>query len=112
MNTVCTQILVGTAKPVRFPSGDILATPGALETLERYRTPPFDLLKRHFTGDWGDLDDHDKNANEMAVSEGSRVFSAYVLPAPPDNASLDAAKIWVITEADRSATTLLLPEEY
>jgi len=60
------------------------------------------LLARHITGDWAEMCKEDQRANRRAVEEGSRVFSAYRLAT--------GAKVWVITEADRSATTLLLPE--
>ena len=62
------------------------------------------LLPWHITGDWGELDDHDRAENERSLKTGCRLLSAYRLQ--------DGTKIWVITEADRSATTLLLPEEY
>lgn len=68
-------------------------------------------LLRHIGGDWGDLDDEDKQANEDALTYGSRIFSAYLLP------SFDDLKIWIITEAAddlgrRSSTTILFPSEY
>ncbi|MFN7915709.1 MAG: hypothetical protein U0Q55_10255 [Vicinamibacterales bacterium] len=84
-----------------FRLGRLLATPGALCALN-----PDDLLailERHAIGDWGDLCDEDKAANDAALKQGSRLLSAYCL---------DGEKVWVITEADRSATTVLLPEEY
>jgi hypothetical protein len=65
---------------------------------------PVELLARHVTGDWGDLDDEDKKENELSVKEGFRILSAYHLET--------GAKVWVITEWDRSVTTLLLPDEY
>ena len=61
-------------------------------------------LRRHARGDWGDLDDEDRKANDRALQEGSRLFSAYKTKA--------GVKFWIITEADRSATTVLLPDEY
>jgi len=61
-------------------------------------------LTRHLKGDWGDLDAEDKAANEQALVKGSRLLSAYTLPT--------AGRLWIITECDRSATTLLTPEEY
>jgi hypothetical protein len=64
---------------------------------------PFALLGRHVRGDWGDLDDEDKQRNDEALTLGSRIFSAYLVKG---------VKFWVITEADRSVTTILLPEEY
>ncbi len=64
----------------------------------------WDVLKRHVTGDWGDLDPADRAENELSLRAGFRLLSAYALP--------DGTRIWLITEADRSATTLLLPDEY
>ncbi len=86
---------------ITFRLGRLLATPGALNALT-----PDDLvaiLERHACGDWGDLCAEDKDANDAALQHGSRLLSAY---------RLDREKVWVITEADRSATTVLLPEEY
>jgi hypothetical protein len=65
---------------------------------------PSTYLARHASGDWGDLDEHDRKANEYALEHGLRVLSAYTLSS--------GERIWVITEADRSMTTILLPEEY
>jgi len=81
--------------------------------MQRYQVNPFQLLSRHVTGDWGDLCAEDAEANNDALKEGSRIFSAYVLPLPlSEGQSLEPAKVWVITEADQSVTTILLPEEY
>lgn len=88
----------------RFPLGQIVATPGALEALTDANLRPVTLLKRHVTGDWGDMQDEDKAENEFSVDKELRIFSAYILNTK--------VKLWVITEADRSATTLLLPSEY
>lgn len=97
----------------RFKLGQTVYTPGAKEALERYRINPFDLLKRHVTGDWGDVCPEDAQANEDALQEGSRLLSSYVLqPSLSESKALASAKVWVITEADRSVTTILLPEEY
>lgn len=90
--------------PPRFPPGKLVATPAALATLVVAKISPWTLLSRHVRGDWGDLDEHDRKENDRALAEGTRLLSAYSLP--------DGEKIWVITEADRSATTLLLPDEY
>lgn len=84
--------------------GRVVATPGALELLERYGKGPAEYLARHASGDWGDLDAHDRRANGRALRDGTRLFSAYRVS--PLNT------LWIITEADRSATTLLLPEDY
>ena len=89
---------------VRFPLGDIVATPGALDALREAQQEPLELLRRHQGGDWGDLDEADKAENEFSLTHDLRLLSAYTLPTQ--------VKIWVITEADRSVTTLLLPQEY
>jgi len=90
--------------PPKFDLGRLVATPGALAALERSAESPMIFLARHVGGDWGDLDEHDRAANERALSEGERIFSSYKTGA--------GEKVWVITEWDRSVTTLLLPEEY
>ena len=87
-----------------FPLGIIVATPGALAALEEVGLDPRVLLRRHMGGDWGDLDEEDRLLNEQAVHVGTRILSSYTLQ--------DGEQVWVITEADRSGTTLLLPEEY
>jgi hypothetical protein len=87
-----------------FPLGQTLATPGALETLETLGIEPSTLLDRHLSCDWSDMDAEDQKSNREALKNGSRVFSSYRLG--------DGVKIWVITEADRSCTTILLPSEY
>lgn len=83
-----------------FMLGQIVATPGALAL----RVDLLPYLRRHASGDWGELDAHDRAANERALTDSSRVFSAYRLPS--------GGRLWIITEADRSVTTFLLPEEY
>jgi hypothetical protein len=87
-----------------FRPGQVVATPGAIEAFNASGELPFDYLMRHLTGDWGDLDAADKAENELSVREGFRILSAYTLKS--------GVKIFVITEADRSATTFLLPSEY
>lgn len=89
-------------KSVTFGLGHVVATPGALR-----RYGPQQLaqqLMRHSHGDWGDLDAHDRAANKCALRTGARIFSSYRMP--------DGEKLWIITEADRSSTTFLLPHEY
>ena len=88
----------------RFSLGQIVSTPGALRAMSEAGDSPLELIHRHVTGDWGDLDAEDRLENERSVSDGCRILSAYHLR--------DETKIWIITEADRSATTILLPEEY
>lgn len=90
-------------KPL-FRLGHIVGTPGALDALVEAKQEPIELLLRHVTGDWGDLEDEDKKENELSVKEGFRILSAYNMDT--------GVKVWVITEWDRSVTTLLLPEEY
>ena len=86
-----------------LPLGRVLATPGALRLLMEGRAHPFDYVARHATGDWGNLCAFDRRQNEIALREGLRVLSSY---------GVLAGRLWVITEADRSITTILLPEEY
>jgi hypothetical protein len=88
-----------------FPLGQVVATPGAVDALETEGIQPDVLLGRHEMGDWGDLEKDDRKVNDDAVKTGGRIFSIYTLPTTQ-------AKVWVITESDRSATTLLLPSEY
>ncbi len=88
-----------------FLPGRLLSTPGALEVLRAEGILIYGLVARHTRGDWGDLSEDDKQANEDALTSGARIFSSYELPKTQE-------KVWVITEADRSSTTILLPEEY
>lgn len=88
-----------------FTLGQIVATPGALSALGDEGIDSEALLNRHVTGDWGELSEDDRSENELSLKEGFRILSAYKLP-------LTGVKLWVITEADRSVTTLLLPDEY
>jgi hypothetical protein len=83
--------------------GRVLATPGALRLIEEAGEDPFRLLSRHATGDWGDLDAYDCRENRRSLKNGWRVLSSY---------PIGDKRIWVITEADRSVTTILLPSEY
>nr|WP_043418423.1 hypothetical protein [Cupriavidus basilensis] len=84
--------------------GLLTATRGAADALARHDESYFAYVQRHHTGDWGDVGEDDRNANAVGVREGYRIFSVYSLQ--------DGKKLWVITEADRSVTTLLLPSEY
>jgi hypothetical protein len=86
-----------------LPLGRVVATPGALKLLKEADRQPFDYLVRHATGDWGELCAFDRRQNQVALREGLRVLSSY---------NVSAGRVWIITEADRSATTILLPEEY
>jgi hypothetical protein len=89
---------------IRFPLGRVVATPGALGALEKAEQLPAEFLDRHVNGDWGDVPDADKQENELSVERGFRILSAYTTSA--------GDRIWILTEADRSATILMLPEEY
>lgn len=84
--------------------GHVVSTPGALDALQATGMTFVDLLSRHARGDWGEMDAPDRRANDRALLEGARLLSAYALPT--------GVKVWVITEWDRSVTTLLLPQEY
>ena len=87
-----------------FELGQVVATPGALDALAAAGVMHTALVARHIAGDFGDLCEEDKQSNQEALADGNRIFSAYTLPT--------RKRIWVITEADRSVTTLLLPSEY
>ncbi len=87
-----------------FQTGQVVATPGALAALRRSGQGPAEFLRRHVSGDWGDVCGHDSTANWTAVREGGRLLSAY--------RTQRGEEVWVITEADRSCTTVLLPSEY
>ena len=94
---------------MKLELGQVVATPGALSMLEEHGVEPLTLIVRHASGDWGDLDDEDKALNDDAVAaegeDAGRVLSAY-------NLDDQGHKVWIITEWDRSVTTILLPEEY
>jgi hypothetical protein len=89
-------------KTALFNPGHILATPGAL-ALAQQGTNLFAYLMRHLSGDWGNLSSEDDKENDFSLEHGFRLFSAYNTPK---------GRLWIITEADRSATTFLLPDEY
>jgi hypothetical protein len=88
----------------RFSLGQTCATPGALEALSDAGQDAAHFLLRHQSGDWGDLTEDDKRENEFSVGKYLRIFSAYH--------TSKGEKLWIITEADRSVTTILLPSEY
>jgi hypothetical protein len=100
----------GKSMQPKFPLGQVLATPGALEALQASGQSAGDFLRRHVRGDWGDeLCADDKQLNDEALKDGSRILSAY--------RTSKGTKLWIITEAQddrghREATTLLLPDEY
>jgi hypothetical protein len=90
--------------PAKFPFGEVVATQGAAAALNDVGDHPFVYLQRHAHGDWGELDADDVAENELSLVNGLRLLSAYTLK--------DGTRIWIITEADRSVTTILLPSEY
>ncbi|MFZ4394589.1 MAG: hypothetical protein ACOYOU_03065 [Kiritimatiellia bacterium] len=91
-----------TIKP--FPLGQLVATPGALDAISRAGQSPLEILLRHAANDWGEVGNEDWQANDEALGNGERLLSAYTLA--------NGEKIWIITEHDRSVTTVLLPDEY
>ena len=100
--------MIGVNRPL-FNLGRIVATPGALEALDKAGQQPREFLARHVRADWGVVDGEDAEANNRAIKDGSRILSAYLLG--------DGTKLWIISEAEddhgrRAATTLLLPDEY
>lgn len=90
-----------------FSVGDIVATPGAVDLLDRHGLKASTILRRHTWGDFGTMCVEDRAANLAAIGNGSRILSAYEIG--PDGKT---EKLWVLTGADRSVTTLLLPSEY
>ena len=88
----------------KFSLGQLVATPGAIEALADASQTPMEFVARHIHGDLGDVCDEDRQANEDALRHGERLLSVY--------RTSKGVKIWIITEADRSSTCVLLPEEY
>ncbi len=86
----------------KFSLGQIVATPNALSQIPNNEI--LTALFRHVRGDWGELDPEDRSSNERALKGEGRLFSAYL--------SAQNVKFWIITEWDRSVTTILLPEDY
>ena len=93
---------------MKFKHGRFLATPAVLEAVPRGIINA--AIERHLNGDWGDVCNADKRANDRALKDGSRLLSVYHTPALGDKKR--ETKFWIITEADRSATTVLLPSDY
>lgn len=87
-----------------FPIGNLMATPRAIAAMDTAGQSIAEFLGRHVRGDFGELDAEDTMSNNRAIEVGCRILSAYSM--------VDGTKLWIITEADRSATTLLLPDEY
>lgn len=88
-----------------FALGRLVATPGALRLLAAAQLLPITLLGRHAAGDWVEMAPEDQALNRLAATSGGRILSSYTVGA-------DRSKVWVITEWDRSVTTILLPSEY
>jgi len=86
----------------RFALGDLFCTPGVQQAIPSQELSV--ALKRHLSGDWGELGPEDKQANDRSLEVGARLLSSY--------RSASGKKFWIITEANRSSTTLLFPEEY
>ena len=93
-----------TSSIMLFPLGMTLITPGARDAIADAGQLPLTFLERHVSGDWGELSEADKRENDASIEKGFRILSAY--------RTSEGVKLWVITEADRSATTILLPSEY
>jgi hypothetical protein len=91
------------SRTIRLALGHVVATPSALDLVRAHGLDVISLLHRHQSGDWGAVSEHDARANDLAVEGGTRVLSAY---------ETSGGRIWIITEADRSATTVLLPSDY
>ncbi len=89
---------------IRFPLGRVVATPGALSALEKAEQLPAEFLDRHVNGDWGDVSEADKQENEVSIEQRFRILSVYTTSA--------GDRIWILTEADRSVTTMLHSSEY
>ena len=89
---------------VRFWLGQVVATPAALSAMYKAKQGVDELLARHQSGDWGEVGNEDWDENELSLREGYRLFTVYRL--------VSGERVWIITEADRSATTMLLPEDY
>jgi len=103
MNTAIKCESTDTTKTICFPLGHLVSTPAALELLDREAVNATELLQRHQRGDWGDVEEEDAQDNEHAIVNGLRILSSY---------KVGSSRLWILTEADRSATTLMLPEEY
>ena len=88
----------------KFPLGRLAITPGAINALQESGQLPIDFLSRHASGDWGEVSKEDQQENEFSIQNGFRILSAY--------RTKQGERLWIITEADRSVTTLLLPSEY
>ena len=102
IHSVADEPLPSPSPHIKFPLGRVVATPGAISAASPEEIAA--AIQRHVTGDWGELDEHDIAENELSLREGFRLFSVYRTKA--------GERFYIITEADRSATTVLLPDEY
>lgn len=102
------KALLRNSKKALFPLGTVCMTPGVAELVEQHQLSIHEYLARHVSGDWGDVCIDDAAENTLSLLEGYRILSAYTFTSAPAVHS----KIWIITEANRSVTTLLLPSEY
>jgi hypothetical protein len=100
------QALRLAAESARFPTGHLMFTCGVQAAVADGLFNPATYIRRHFAGDWGELDESDRRMNETALHNGDRLFSSYDIDAGSET------RLWIITEADRSVTTLLFPSEY
>ena len=91
-----------------FPIGRLVVTPGAIALMRRLQIDGLALLLRHVTGDWGEIAPEDRALNEKALRDAARIFSVF----PAEHLADGVSCLWVITEADRSATTILLRDDY
>lgn len=98
------QSTVGIAKRPLFPLGHVCATPAAMDLMEQLSLSPLEFIVRHVFGDWGQVCQDDREANQAALQNGTRLLSAYEVPG--------GQRLWVLTEADRSVTTLMCPSDY
>jgi hypothetical protein len=87
-----------------FSLGKIVMTPGAIQVFEEAQDSPFRYIARHSSADWGEVEKEDWKANDDALLEGLRILSVYIIKS--------GERVWIITESDRTSTTILLPEEY
>jgi hypothetical protein len=104
------KIVVALTGDARFPLGQIVSTPGALDACSHERR--IECLARHGSGNWGVVCEDDAAMNEAGLIYGSRILSAYPIDPTKPSKGFGENTLWIITEADRSVTTFLLPSEY
>lgn len=96
----------------KFPLGRVVATPASLEVAQQHGVNLLTLVARHAAGDWGHVSPDDWKENDLSLERGFRILSAYPIDPQKDCRGFGSNTIWIITEADRSVTTILLPDEY